>query len=62
MRNTKNLSPKSKNNKDKKKELSPPKKLDYIIRSDKPLIFRKKKIKKIGDLIGKGNFNKKRRG
>ena len=59
MRNTKNLSPKSKNNKDKKKELSPPKKLDYIIRSDKPLIFRKKKIKKIGDLIGKGNFNKK---
>ena len=32
---------------------------DYIIKSDKPLIFRKKKIKKVSDLIGKGNFNKK---
>ena len=35
------------------------KKIDYIIKSGKPLIFKKKKIKKVGDLIGKGNFNKK---
>ena len=34
-------------------------KIDYIIRSDKPLIFRKKKIKKVSDLIGKSNLNKK---
>lgn len=34
-------------------------KIDYIIKSDKPLIFRKKNIKKISDLIGKGNSNKK---
>ena len=35
------------------------KKSDYIIKSDKPLIFRKKNIKKISDLIGKGNSYKK---
>ena len=34
-------------------------KVDYIIKSGKPLIFKKKKIKKVGDLIGKGNYNKK---
>ena len=35
------------------------KKGDYIIKSGKPLIFKKKKIKKVSDLISKGNFNKK---
>ena len=43
----------------KDKEDSTQKKVDYIIKSGKPLIFKKKKIKKVGDLIGKGNFNKK---
>ena len=32
---------------------------DYIIKSGKPLIFRKKKIKKVSDLFDKGNFDKK---
>ena len=32
---------------------------DYIIKSAKPLIFRKKKIKKVSDLFDKGNFDKK---
>ena len=32
---------------------------DYIIKSAKPLIFRKKKIKKVNDLFDKGNFDKK---
>ena len=44
--------------KDKKKGNSPEDK-DYIIKSGKPLVFRKKKIKKVGDLIGKGNLYKK---
>jgi Leucine-rich repeat (LRR) protein len=35
------------------------KKGDYIIKSDKPLIFKKKKIKKVSDLLEKGNFVKK---
>jgi hypothetical protein len=42
-----------------KKDQNNTKKIDYIIRSDKPLIFRKKKIKKVSDLIGKSNLNKK---
>lgn len=42
-----------------KKEENNIKKIDYIIRSDKPLIFRNKKIKKVSDLIGKSNLNKK---
>lgn len=42
-----------------KKDQNDIKKIDYIIRSDKPLIFRKKKIKKVSDLIGKSNLNKK---
>jgi len=32
---------------------------DYIIKSANPLIFKKKKIKKISDLLEKGNFDKK---
>ena len=32
---------------------------DYIIISDKPFIFTKKKIKKVGDLIGKTDLTKK---
>ena len=32
---------------------------DYIIKSAKPLIFKKKKIKKVSDLLEKGNFDKK---
>ena len=43
----------------KEKEDNIPKKVDYIIKSGKPLIFKKKKIKKVSDLIGKGKFNKK---
>ena len=35
------------------------KKGDYIIKSGKPLIFKKKKIKKVSDLFDKGNFDKK---
>ena len=56
-----NIFPSSKNklNLNLNKKEDSPKKLDYIIKSGKPLIFRKKKIKKVSDLIGKGNFNKK---
>ena len=48
----------------KGKKLSAPeidlkKKGDYIIKSGKPLIFKKKKIKKVSDLLEKGNFDKK---
>ena len=32
---------------------------DYIIKSAMPLIFKKKKIKKVADLLEKGNFDKK---
>ena len=32
---------------------------DYIIKSAQPLIFKKKKIKKVSDLFDKGNFDKK---
>ena len=35
------------------------KKGDYIIKSAKPLVFKKKKIKKVSDLLEKGNFDKK---
>ena len=63
MKNNKNPSKDKVNGKlnlnSKEKEDNNPKKVDYIIKSGKPLIFKKKKIKKVGDLIGKGNFNKK---
>ena len=32
---------------------------DYIIKSGKPLYFKKKKIKKVSDLFEKGNLDKK---
>ena len=51
-------SKKSISQKSKKDEKSPTK-IDYIIKSGKPLIFKKKKIKKVSDLIGKGNLYKK---
>ena len=54
----KNSSNEKKANKHKEAEKSP-KKIDYIIKSGKPLIFKKKKIKKVSDLIGKGNLYKK---
>ena len=41
------------------KEGTSPTKSDYIIKSGKPLIFRKKKIKKVSDLFEKGNLEKK---
>ena len=63
MKNNKNPSKDKVNGKlnlnSKEKEDNNPKKVDYIIKSGKPLIFKKKKIKKVGDLIWKGNFNKK---
>jgi len=52
-------SSKEKTNQKSKKDEKSPTKIDYIIKSGKPLIFKKKKIKKVSDLIGKGNFYKK---